>query len=62
MYICIYVYILVYIYIYIYIFCQLADFTVSRNTHLFVHERLTNLLPRTFLYNFIKETFPREKN
>ena len=34
---------------------------VSRNTNLFVHEKLTNLFSRTFSYSFMKQIFARKK-
>ena len=39
------------------LFCWLADYRYKPfwNTKFFVHEKLTNLLSRTFLYNFMRE-------
>ena len=34
--------------------------SITWSSNLLIHEKLTNLLPRTFLYNFMKETFARK--
>ena len=42
-------------------FCRLTDFDVSQNKNPFVHGKLTKLLPRAFIFNFMKETLASTK-
>lgn len=42
-------------------FCRLTDFDLSQNKNPFVHGKLTKRLPRTFIFNFMKETLASTK-